>query len=432
LAGPVADPQPPESERLFGALAAARGIILAVSGGADSTALMVLVARWGSRPPCLVVTVDHGLRPEAAHEAQIVAANAARLGLPCRIMQAPLRLKAGNLQDWARRARYFCLAQAAREAGCEVIVTAHHLDDQAETYLMRLARGSGVYGLAAMAEESRAEGIRLVRPLLGSSRSYLAQIAMESGLPISADPSNADAAFDRVKLRKAMPDLSGLGLGAPRLAATAGRMRRAAAALDHYAMALLAEYFQADRFAVVAGSTNGLTQAPEEVGLRALALILKAVSGRQYPPPLDHTEALFRAVVATSAEARFRRTLHGVVVTQAANTLSFHREWGRHGLAALPAPAGSAALWDGRFQVHVPPVAGLTVGGLGWSRRKLRCNGAEAAAIRVVPGLFRGDALLAVPDGIWADDEGDNLQRLAVDCLVGPRLGLTAAPLITI
>src|SRR5205085_12517102 len=126
-----------------------KGLVLAVSGGADSTALMLLVSRWDERPPVLVVSVDHGLRPEAAAEARLVADNAARLKLPVRIMPAG-RAPEGNLQDWARRVRYACLAEAARQAGFDTIATAHHQDDQAETFLLRLARGSGVYGLAAM------------------------------------------------------------------------------------------------------------------------------------------------------------------------------------------------------------------------------------------------------------------------------------------
>ena len=122
------------------------------SGGPDSTALMVLAARWAARPPTLVVSVDHRLRPEAKQETELVARNAERLGLAWRILQAAERA-GGNLQDWARRERYRLLAEAARQAGCDAIVTAHHRDDQAETFLLRLARGSGAYGLAAMAEE---------------------------------------------------------------------------------------------------------------------------------------------------------------------------------------------------------------------------------------------------------------------------------------
>src|SRR5690242_18709592 len=125
---PAAEPSALDPARLFGALVGRRGLILAVSGGPDSTALMLLASRWRDRPPVLVVTVDHALRPEATEETKLVAENAARLGLPWRIMRVSER-RSGNLQDWARRARFACLTQAARDAHYDTIVTAHHEDD---------------------------------------------------------------------------------------------------------------------------------------------------------------------------------------------------------------------------------------------------------------------------------------------------------------
>ncbi len=214
---PAAQAEQLQPAQLFRQLAGRRGLILAVSGGADSTALMVLVARWAKRPPALVVSVDHGLRPEAAAEARIVAENAARLDLPWRIMKAPKRPPGGNLQDWARRARYSLLAEAAHEAGFDTIVTAHHEDDQAETFLLRLARGSGVYGLAAMPEEGSFDGVALARPLLSVPREALRKIAAASGLSVVDDPSNLDLRFDRVRVRAAMPGLAAIGLTPKRL-----------------------------------------------------------------------------------------------------------------------------------------------------------------------------------------------------------------------
>jgi tRNA(Ile)-lysidine synthase len=164
-------------------------------------------------------------------EAELVAANARRLSLPSRILRAPPRPERGNLQDWARRARYRLLANAAREAGFDTVVTAHHRDDQAETFLLRLARGSGVYGLAAMADETEVAGLALARPLLGISRETLADVAAASGLATTDDPSNLDERFDRVRIRRMLPLLAAEGVGAGRLAETAARLRSAAAAL---------------------------------------------------------------------------------------------------------------------------------------------------------------------------------------------------------
>jgi tRNA(Ile)-lysidine synthase len=371
----------------------------------------------------LVVAVDHGLRPEAAEEARMVVANAAQLGLKARIMEAPERYHGGNLQDWARRMRYRCLAAAAGEAGFDTIVTAHHQDDQAETFLLRLARGSGVYGLAAMPAEGSVEGLRLARPLIGVSRRKLREIAAASGLPTAADPSNLDLRFDRVRVRQLMPALAEHGLTPVRLAETAGRMRRAAAALDHYARRLLAEWFADDPFGVVSGEARALAEAPEEIGLRALALMLRAVGGAEYTSRLERIESLRDAILALRPDEGLKRTLHGVVLSVKGGRLTARREWGRKGLAAVAAPPGTSLVWDRRFRVEVPKLPGaLDIGPLGRSERRLRAEAADRGTVQALPGLFRDGALVAVPAGVSAADQAAPLERLAAKSIVGQRL----------
>jgi len=432
-AAPAADPPAAaagtlDPRRLFATLAGRRGLVLAVSGGADSTALMCLMARWAERPPFLVATVDHGLRPESAAEAQLVAENAAQLGLPSRILTAPERGESGNLQDWARRARYHCLAEAAREAGFDTIVTAHHRDDQAETFLLRLARGSGIYGLAAMPKEGTVDGITLARPLLGLSHAALVEIAAESGLAIVDDPSNANPRFDRVRMRGFMPELSSHGLTPERLAETADRLRRAAAAIDHYAVALLRDRFEADSFGVVRGDSAALTEAPEEIGLRALALLLRAVGGADYTPELHAVEALHTGIRDTLGGESLKRTLHGVILSATKNRLFARREWGRGVLADAAATPGATLVWDHRFRVEIPPLSGtLGVGPLGQSGLRLRSPLADHATVQTLPGLFQNGILVAVPQGIGPPDGLGSLQNLAVECLVARRLGIESA-----
>jgi tRNA(Ile)-lysidine synthase len=371
----------------------------------------------------LVVAVDHGLRPEAAEEARMVVANAAQLGLKARIMEAPERYHGGNLQDWARRMRYRCLAASAGEAGFDTIVTAHHQDDQAETFLLRLARGSGVYGLAAMPAEGSVEGLRLARPLIGVSRRKLREIAAASGLPTAADPSNLDLRFDRVRVRQLMPALAEHGLTPVRLAETAGRMRRAAAALDHYARRLLAEWFADDPFGVVSGEARALAEAPEEIGLRALALMLRAVGGAEYTSRLERIESLRDAILALRPDEGLKRTLHGVVISVKGGRLTARREWGRKGLAAVAAPPGTSLVWDRRFRVEVPKLPGaLDIGPLGRSERRLRAEAADRGTVQALPGLFRDGALVAVPAGVSAADQAAPLERLAAKSIVGQRL----------
>jgi tRNA(Ile)-lysidine synthase len=319
------------------------------------------------------------------------------------------------------------LAEAARAAGFDTIVTAHHQDDQAETFLLRLARGSGVYGLAAMADRGTVDGIALERPLLGVTRARLRQVAASSGLRIVEDPSNSDPRFDRVRVRSALPSLAEIGLTVSGLSETAARLRRAASALDHYATLLLRESFQADSFGVVRGRADALSKAPEEIGLRALALILKAVGGAEYTARLDSIEALYAALVAATTSGAVKRTLSGVVVSLADGAFTAAREIGRARLDEIAAPAGATLLWDRRFEVEVPKVAGvLSVAALARSEPRLRGAAADRGAIDALPGLYRAGRLIAAPPAAIPAGEGERLAKLSVECVVGRRLGLVS------
>jgi len=173
---------------------------LAVSGGPDSLALLLLAhaALPGRIAAC---SIDHGLRPEAAGEVALVERIAAERGIP--FTPLAVRLAPGNLQAQARAARYAALAAWAAGAGLGAVATAHHADDQAETLLMRLNRGSGLAGLAGVRPRARLGGgdIPLLRPLLGWRKAELAQVVAEAGITPAADPSNTDPAFDRARLR---------------------------------------------------------------------------------------------------------------------------------------------------------------------------------------------------------------------------------------
>ena len=230
-----------EAGALFFGLENSRGLILAVSGGADSTALLVLAARWAKRlkhPPKLVaVTIDHGLRAEAAREAAAVRRLARRLGVAHRTLRWQGRKPGTGLQEAARNARYRLLAQAAASAGYVHILTAHTMDDKAETVLFRLARGSGLVGLSGMAPvaplplgEDRT--VFLLRPLLRVPKARLLATLQAEGIAHSEDPSNRDPRFTRVRLRSLMPDLAREGLSAPGLSRFAARMRRADGAYE--------------------------------------------------------------------------------------------------------------------------------------------------------------------------------------------------------
>ena len=326
-----------EANALFSGLEDLRGLLLAVSGGSDSTALLVLAARWArglserhKHPPKLAaVTIDHGLRPESRREALAVKQLARRLGVPHRTLSWRGKKPNTGLQEAARYARYRLLAEEAARSGYEHILTAHTLDDQAETVLFRLARGSGLTGLAGMADAApipvgRDAAIFLVRPLLRVSKARLVATLRAIGIAHSEDPTNRDPRYTRTRLRALLPGLAQEGLDADGFARLASRMRRAEATIEFAVAAARAALapgpwrhrgpivFEIARFA----------DLPAEVALRLLG---RAVThaGNEGPVELGKLELLYDAL--RSARAPLRRTLAGALITLAPERLTVER-----------------------------------------------------------------------------------------------------------
>jgi tRNA(Ile)-lysidine synthase len=182
-----------EAEGLLASLARHRHVLLAVSGGPDSTALMLLAARHAAASLTIgVATVDHGLRPGSALDAEAVVKVGRSLGLDPVVLRWEGPKPTGAIQEKAREARYALLAAHATAIGATAVVTAHHADDQAETVLMRLVRGSGPAGLAAMRPDASLGAVRLLRPLLPVDKARLVATVRAAGLPVLNDPMNSD------------------------------------------------------------------------------------------------------------------------------------------------------------------------------------------------------------------------------------------------
>ncbi|MBY0342850.1 MAG: tRNA lysidine(34) synthetase TilS [Sphingomonadales bacterium] len=216
----------PEDER------EGRPLGLAGSGGPDSLALLLLAAE-ALPGQIAVASIDHGLRPEAAGEVALVGRIAGERGIPFAALK--VSLAPGNLQAEARAARYAALSRWADEAGLGAIATAHHADDQAETLLMRLNRGSGLAGLAGVRPRGRIEGSEtlLLRPLLGWRKAELAAVVTEAGITPAEDPSNTNPAFDRARLRAALAQAD--WLDPVQIAASAAHLAEGWQALEWYA-----------------------------------------------------------------------------------------------------------------------------------------------------------------------------------------------------
>lgn len=444
-------------------------VALAVSGGADSMALMHLVAGWrraagpqdaGARtigpaasPSVLVVTVDHGLRPNSAEEAAFVAGQARALGLRHQTLVWHGSKPGTGVQEAARHARYRLIgATLATEAearcgrgaspddiGAQMrrLITAHHQEDQAETLLMRLARGSGVDGLgcmrptttiplAATAERPYQLRLPLMRPLLAIPKARLVATLKAAGAAWIDDPSNERREFERVRIRQAFSGLAELGLTAPVIARSAARSARAAYALERLTRDDIARYVTTDGGLEAVISLDELLaggpgSAPlgEERLVRLLRVVIAAFGGAARAAALEQIETV-AAAIATRAHGAKAGWLPGMTLggcrlagTQA-HTVVVIREQGREALAEVPLAPGCVVDWDGgRFRVAAAAdaPAGTVVRGLGrtgWRRLKemlpaLSGWHGHAAAVETLPAVWRGTELVAVP--FFADSE---------------------------
>ena len=413
-----------ELDQLFGSALAAP-IALAVSGGADSMALLHLVARALERPQCKsssqmranwvrVLTVDHQLRSESAAEAAFVKAQAERLGFVHTTLHWQGEKPASGLQAAARAARYALMASALTNEQADggprrSLITAHHAGDQAETLLMRLARGSGVSGLAAMRSVSQMHGVTLLRPLLAIAKSRLVATLQAAGAGWIEDPSNTNQDFERIRIREALKHLAALGIDEGKLSSSALRLARADAALERLTCQLSAAAQVSHHGGAFASlDYAAFCEGETEARIRLLGRLIATHGGQEEAPRLSQLEELDhqfcgRGTIPASGGAV---TLGGCSVRwdPAAGWIRVFREMGRNGLSELTLMPGQFATWDRRFLVSFQKDTGenpITVRALGGDAyATLRVNLAcpiPALAGATLPAFFQNGALVAVP-----------------------------------
>lgn len=401
---PASNPIEGLARRLDAALAGQSRLLVAVSGGSDSTALLRLLAgRPGRR--VVAATVDHGLRPGSRAEAEAVGAWCRTLGVPHRILTWEGEKPATGVQAAARAARYALLASAAAEENCPAIVTGHTADDQAETVFMRLSRGSGAAGLSAMSAASliaveAEEPVVLLRPLLGERRAVLRAFLHEIAQPFHEDPSNDDPRFERIRVRALLGALEEQDLlSVEALRRTAARLAQAAADAERRAQ---------DDFVAAGGWFHALgpivVDRPDMLFAAAWGLaarLIHAVSGEDHAPDEDAAFGALGACDLTGAA-----TLGGALLRRDGRRLVVMREpsalLGRTGVAPaapLMLDPGARRLWDNRFIVANRGPAPVAIRPL--------ADAARLGARRALHNL-PADAFAAVPE--IAFDGG------AVDC----------------
>ena len=377
-------------------------LAVAVSGGGDSLALLDLVARMQTaRGACtLAVTVDHRLRPEAAVEARLVADFCATIGVSHRTLVWEHGPVTGNLQDQARRARYRLIGDWARGSGISFVLLGHTADDQAETFLMGLARGAGLDGLTGMRSRWRDEAgaVTWVRPLLGISRGALRDHLTRRGIAWIDDPSNDNDRFTRVKARRVLKALKPLGISVAGLTGVVGNLAQAQTALQ----ATTHEVARA-----IATSTAGevvfqrlpLLAQPSDLGRRLLVAALRWVSGADHPPRQADFERLLLAV----AQGR-HATLMGCRIRTSADQVRLQRE--DRAVSGISTP--TTELWDGRWRISGPHHPTLAIRALGSAGLGLcpdwRATGLPRPVLMASPAIWQGNRLIAAPLAGFGDD----------------------------
>lgn len=417
--------------RALGPFEARPRLAVGVSGGADSLSLAFLLQEWAKRCDGRVtaLTVDHGLRANSGSEARQVASWLEARSLPHRILRWTGPHPAADLQAAARRARYGLMAAWCRRHGVLHLAVAHHLEDQAETLLLRLSRGSGLDGLAAMPAVGMTaleDGppVRLIRPLLAVPRGRLAAGLLVAGQAWIEDPSNSDIRHARVRIRQALPGLAEAGLPLFRLAEAARHLARARAALDGAVAEALAQAAAPDPAGHLYLVSDALLRAPAEVSLRALARCLVTIGGGRYAPRLERLERLHAAVLGGDGFAG--RTLGGCRILRHRGRILVCREAAAAD-ATLALRPGLRARWDGRFAVMVPARASMRpsltlrrLGEEGWRKARaaapeLRHARIPAPARAALPALWEGQRLLAVPHLGYARAGNAELGRIVVE-----------------
>ncbi len=394
-------------------------IALAVSGGGDSMAMLTLAHNWthvwGVR--LRVVTVDHGLRPEAAAEAEMVAETCAELGWEHQTLRWNWDGQ-GNLMDAARRAR-LSLIDGWRGETCDVLL-AHTADDVAESFLMRLARGAGVEGLSAMravreVPAGQATPMRIVRPCLDMRRAELRHYLRVLQGQWVDDPSNDDEKYERVRARRLVARLEAEGtLAGADLTRAATRMARAAEALRARAAQVWGEIAvvpSQQRRGELIFDQSGFQCVERDTQLRLLSSALRYVSGGAYPPREAPLEALLDRLLGGGGG-----TLHGCEARIERGRIAIFREFAA--VQELRVPAVAGALWDGRWRLARDVPEGLILRALGedgWAQRdRAAAHSVPFHAARSAPALFE-DARLVGCDALQPTGE----QPLFDFCLFG-------------
>ena len=373
---------------------------IAVSGGGDSLALLYLTAEWSSRNGRTLqsATIDHQLRPESKSECEYVK----KLSIGLSIKHTTLtwlEKPDGNMQGSARSARHRLLSRWAVDKNLTTVLFGHTLEDNAETLLIRLSRGSGIDGLTGMRQSKNINNLQIFRPLLKVSRNDLRSFLSIRKVNWIDEPSNFDERFHRVRIRNSLPQLANLGLTTYRLIALAEHMSRAREALNLGVLNFARVYVQQMPWGDLEIEQEAFVELSREYQLRLLAASLRWISSRIYRPRFESLKRLLNSIV--TKPGNYRASLMGCIVNCRRKKIILSREF-----AAVPKRqivVKSKFIWDKKWSLEVDPtkINHSMVGPLG----EIGINGIKIKDRKDIPvdalkssfALFEKNEVMCVP-----------------------------------
>ena len=321
-----------------------------VSGGGDSLALMLLSAEWAqnNNRTLKAVTIDHGLRSGSSLECDHVKRISDGLSIEHTTLKW-LMEPIGNLQNAARNARHELLLEWTKKQKLSVVLLGHTLDDNAETIVIKLIRGSGIDGLAGIEKNIKINGLNIFRPLINTPREDLRSYLRVKKITWIDEPSNFDERFERIKVRNFLPSLSGVGLTPKKLVKLASHMRRAKEALNWQVSNFARQHVQQTIWGDLEINLNEFVKIPKEHQFRLLSSGLRWISGKVYKPRFQSLERLLNAI--TSRKLGKSMSLMGCIIKYDGNWLKLSREFSaisRPSLALEP-----NFVWEKKWQIKV-------------------------------------------------------------------------------
>ena len=377
-------------------------IALAVSGGRDSMALMYLVYRWKAHLALNieieVLTVNHNLRKAAEDECGFVQKIAKNYGFKHKVLIWEHEHVETSIQEKARKARYQLMLDYVREENIDTILTAHTSDDNIETFIMRLAKGSGLDGLKSINEIRHEDGIQIERPILSLSRSITTEILRSMGNEWVDDPTNDDESFERVKIRNNISSLSSFNISSGNLTKTIQRLARAHESISFFTDLLSQELVELNELGYADVNFDKLRNYPKEIILRVFAKALTDINGGTVS--LSSLEAVFAELIKTERS----KTLNGCQIIPQKNKYVIVRE--NRGISPVEIKINERISWDGRFDVHLKSYnkTKIVIGQIGNANdlRKMidgtYFQSMPKYVLRTLPGGFIKDKLVLLPN----------------------------------